>query len=677
MKREGRLPNPRLIHVFRQILEGLRAAHDQGVVHRDLKPQNIMLDASDNVFVTDFGLAKSIEQSGMTQTGAIVGTPYYMSPEQVKGAKIDHRSDIYSVGVILYEMSTARLPFTGSTPYEVMAQRLQRAPQPAGELNPDLPAYLRKILERCMAKDPDTRYASVEEILRDLDSGSFRTTLRWEAQRRRWLRPALGAALGVAVLAGAGVWLSRRTAPVGTGPRSAEAAVPVLGVVPFENRTGNAALDWYGEGVGRLVADGLAQSRHLRVVSMDRTLALRRGNADRAALQKAAAAAGIQYLLTGDILPGPAGLTVSTRLSDTRDGHELASGRVDKLAPATLVGAADRIALVAKKGLGLPPTEGVDAYGADFVSKNPEAYESYVEGLHAVNEYRYARAQAAFERALSKAPDYAMARYWLATVKAASGRTEEALADLKPVVAQASRLPDREARYVRAAEAYFARRYDDAIKMYRDLIQRYPYEIEARRILLLRPARHQPAEGGGRRGAGARQGRAGEPRRLEHPGHGAPRAEGLQSGRRGLSEVRCAGARERQRSSPSRRRLPLAGRARPRGAGVREGARSRPELPLRHGRAGVRGHAARTAGGRVRAPGRPGLRRQGPAGPPDRRRLRPGGRRTGGREVPGFGPCARDARGAHRPGEGPRGAGVCPNAARPWRSSGKRVRPGG
>ena len=483
LKREGRLPNLRLIHVFRQILEGLRAAHDQGVVHRDLKPQNIMLDASDNVFITDFGLAKSIEQSGMTQTGAIVGTPYYMSPEQVKGAKIDHRSDIYSVGVILYEMSTARLPFTGSTPYEVMAQRLQRAPQPAGELNPDLPAYLRKILERCMAKDPDTRYASVEEILRDLDSGSFRTTLRWEAQRRRWLRPALGAALGVAVLAGAGVWLSRRTAPVGTGPRSAEAAVPVLGVVPFENRTGNAALDWYGEGVGRLVADGLAQSRHLRVVSMDRTLALRRGNADRAALQKAAAAAGIQYLLTGDILPGPAGLTVSTRLSDTRDGHELASGRADKLAPATLVGAADRIALVAKKGLGLPPTEGVDAYGADFVSKNPEAYESYVEGLHAVNEYRYARAQAAFERALSKAPDYAMARYWLATVKAASGRTEEALADLKPVVAQAPRLPDREARYVRAAEAYFARRYDDAIKMYRELIQRYPYEVEARRIL--------------------------------------------------------------------------------------------------------------------------------------------------------------------------------------------------
>ncbi len=191
LKREGRLPNPRLIHVFRQILEGLRAAHDQGVIHRDLKPQNIMLDAADNVYVTDFGLAKSLEQSGMTQTGAIVGTPYYMSPEQVKGSPIDHRSDIYSLGVILYEMSTGRLPFTGSTPYEVMAQRLQRAPQPAGELNPDLPAYLRKILERCMTVDPAARYQTVEEILKDLDAGGFRTTLRFEVARRPWLRPAL------------------------------------------------------------------------------------------------------------------------------------------------------------------------------------------------------------------------------------------------------------------------------------------------------------------------------------------------------------------------------------------------------------------------------------------------------------------------------------------------------
>jgi tetratricopeptide (TPR) repeat protein/TolB-like protein len=483
LQRYGKLPVARLTSIFRQILEGLRAAHEQGVVHRDLKPQNIMVDAADKIYVTDFGLAKSLEQAGMTQTGFVVGTPYYMSPEQVKGSRVDHRSDIYSAGVILYQMATGQLPFTGNTPYEVMAQRVQRPPRPAGELNPELPGYLRKLLERCMAVDPATRYASVEDVLRDLESGSFRTTLRFESARRRWLKPALLFTAAIALAAVAVIWFERGVPAGPPEPKAAEPILPVLGIVPFENRTGEAALDWYGEGVARLVADNLAQSRHLRVVSADRTAALRKDNADRGALHRAAAAGGIGYLLTGDIREGPGGLTVSARVSDTRDGRELSAGRADGLSRPTLVGAADRVALVARKGLGLPPAEGVDAYGADFVSKNPEAYESYIEGLKAVNEYRYPDAQRAFEQSLAKAPDYAMARYWLATVKAASGRTEEALADIQRVVAQASRLPDREARYVRAAEAYFSRRYDDAIKMYGDLIAKYPYEVEARRIL--------------------------------------------------------------------------------------------------------------------------------------------------------------------------------------------------
>jgi tetratricopeptide (TPR) repeat protein len=482
LRREGRLPIERLTRIFRQILEGLQAAHEQGVVHRDLKPQNVMVDAADNVYVTDFGLAKSVDQSGMTQTGAIVGTPAYMSPEQVKGATVDHRSDIYSAGVLLYEMATGTLPFVGASAYEVMAQRLQRAPRPAAEINPDLPQYLRRVLERCMAVDLTARYLSVGEVLRDVESGRFHTTLRFEAIRRRWLKPVAVAA-AVALLLGGAVWLSRSRSLTSRDPGARSPALPVLGVVPFENRTGDRTLDWYGEGVARLVADSLAQSRNLRIVSTDRSAALRRDHPDRAALQKAAAANGIGYLLTGDILPGPGGPTISARLSETKDGHELAAGRADALSSSTLVASADRVALVAKKGLGLPPTEGVDAYGADFVSRNPEAYESYVAGLRAVNEYRYPDAQRAFETALSKAPDYAMARYWLATVKAASGRTDEALSDIRSVASQASRLPDREARYVRAAEAYFERRYPEAEKAYRELIAAYPYEIEARRLL--------------------------------------------------------------------------------------------------------------------------------------------------------------------------------------------------
>ena len=484
LKRSGRLPLPRILVIFRQLLDGLAAAHEQGVIHRDLKPQNVMVGSDDRVFVTDFGLAKSLEQSGMTQTGAVVGTPYYMSPEQVKGTAVDRRTDIYSAGVILYEMATGKLPFTGGTPYEVMVQRVQRAPEPAGNLNPDLPIYLRRILERCMANDPSARYGSVEEILGDLDRATFRTTLRFEARRRPALLKALAGLAAAAALIAAGIAISRRGETArGRSAEPAAESLPVLGVAPFENRTGSAAYDWYGEGIARLVADGLVPSRHVRVVSSDRMVALRKEHPDRAALLAASAAGGIQYLLTGDILQGAKGLTISARLSETKRGREVSAGRVDAPSPAALIGASDRIALVARKGLGLPPTEGVDAYGADFVSRNPDAYESYVAGLRAVNEYHYPEAERAFQRSLERAPDYTMARYWLAYVRAASGRTEEALADIRSVAAQASRLPDREARYVRAAEAYFSRRYDDAIRSYRDLIARYPYEIEARRIL--------------------------------------------------------------------------------------------------------------------------------------------------------------------------------------------------
>src|SRR4029077_5930596 len=104
LKKQGKLTTERLLSIFRQAAEGLKAAHDQGVIHRDLKPQNIMIDATDHVYVTDFGLAKSLTQSGMTQTGAVVGTPFYMAPEQVRGQTVGPQADIFALGVIVYQM---------------------------------------------------------------------------------------------------------------------------------------------------------------------------------------------------------------------------------------------------------------------------------------------------------------------------------------------------------------------------------------------------------------------------------------------------------------------------------------------------------------------------------------------------------------------------------------------
>ena len=484
IRRERKLAVSRIVAIFRQLCEGLAAAHEQGILHRDLKPANVMLDRRDQVYIGDFGLARSIDQTRLTMTGAVVGTPAYMSPEQVKGEPIDARSEIFSLGVILYEMVTGRAPFAGDSSYSVMMKRLQGPPPPAKALNPDLPAHLSKVLDRCLAVDRDLRYGSVQEILRDLEAGAVRTTLAYEMRRRGWWRPAMAILLLTAMAFGAWLLSSYVSLPGGeVGDATAAVAVPAVGVVPFENRTGEAALDWYGEGIARLVMDDLAQSRHVHVVSDAQLAALRAKAPDSGGLSQAAAAAGVAYILTGDILPAPEGLTVAARLTETGERREVATRRLDGLSTATLVTTADDIAATVRKELGLPPVESVDFLAADFAASNPEAYELYLRGLRAFLEFRHKDAAAAFTDALHKAPDYTMARYRLAAALAYSGRMEEALQEIATAAAEASRLSDREARYIRAAEAHYTRRYEEAIEKYRGLIEAYPYETEARALL--------------------------------------------------------------------------------------------------------------------------------------------------------------------------------------------------
>jgi tetratricopeptide (TPR) repeat protein/predicted Ser/Thr protein kinase len=484
IRREGRLQTGQLVEVFRQICQGLAAAHKQGVTHRDLKPQNIMIDRQGQVYLMDFGLAQSIELSGLTETGAVMGTPYYMSPEQVKGEKVDSRSDIYSLGVILYEMASGQVPYSGGSTYQVMIRRVTTPPRPVTELNPELPGYLVRILDKCLAIDKSLRYGSADEILTDLDRGSVSFSLLREIRKRAWLQYALLMLLLVA--AGWGVYAILPKAWFARGvdvAREAQQNVPVLGVANFVIRTGDSSQDWYGPGLARLVADSLAGSRHVRVVSLARMEALQKANPGTAELVRAAAQGGIGYLLTGEILPGQGGLTIAARLTETGKGEEVEARRIDNLTPETLLKSSDKVALVAKRGLRLPLTGGVDVYSGEFATRNTEAYEKYVLGLRELTQYRYGPAEAEFREALKLAPDFTMARYRLSTVLATTGRMDDAIAEIGKAEGQVAGLSDLEARYVRAAAAWYQNRYPEAIKSYSEILEKYPYENEARYFL--------------------------------------------------------------------------------------------------------------------------------------------------------------------------------------------------
>ena len=195
LQRDGKLPIQRSLTILRQVALALNAAHKEGIIHRDLKPENIFIvnrkDGSQFVKVLDFGIAK-VSQDGtgskLTRTGVVFGTPQYMSPEQAQGKKIDARSDIYSLGVVAYEMVTGRVPFTGESFMEIMTKHILDEPPPPSQFLPSIPKELENFILKCIAKKPEDRYQSMEEVIHEIDrllvGGKEATTFEEEAFKK-------------------------------------------------------------------------------------------------------------------------------------------------------------------------------------------------------------------------------------------------------------------------------------------------------------------------------------------------------------------------------------------------------------------------------------------------------------------------------------------------------------
>lgn len=454
LEREKRLSPARAAVILRDLAEALTYAHAQGVVHRDIKPENVLIDSrSGTAHLTDFGVARALEGTDdrMTGTGLIVGSPRYMSPEQAAGEReLDGRSDIYSLGLIGYEMLAGEPTFSGASPVSVIAKQITEVPPPVATRADGVPPALAHAIDRAVAKDPNERWPDAGAMAIALgDAVQGRTEGHAAARRGPHARRRLAilAGAGAVILIGAAMWLTRNFGGVGAGvdPRKS------ILVVPFEIQANNPALAWLREGSVNMLTLNLASWTDLNVVDYERSLDLLRDAdldaASRIGLDDArrmAREAGVWTVVLGQVSSVGDSLMVVARAYDVASGKRVGNP-AEHRAPVT----ADPRALfdaVARDLLDLAGAPPMRPELAQTTTSSLEAYRAYLYGLQSLNRWQLAEADSAFREATEADSTFALAYYkgalargWQRTI---SDTSDVRLA--RAAARHATRLPQRE-----------------------------------------------------------------------------------------------------------------------------------------------------------------------------------------------------------------------------------------
>jgi eukaryotic-like serine/threonine-protein kinase len=487
MIEKGKLPAAEAVSIIEQTAAGLSAAHAEGVIHRDLKPGNIMQDATGRIVVMDFGLARTLGGDGMTQTGMMLGTMEYMSPEQAKAEELDARSDLYTLGLIFFELLSGQVPFRADSALASLVMRTQQRATPLVTVDPNVPAALSNIVARCLERDPSQRYRSTDELIEDL-----RAWRGGAAPRTVFVHPTFPevaktptgkyisiAVVAIALLIGGSVFVKMKFFP-SESTRSAANHAPVSVLVgDFTNHTGDPIFEGTLEPMFNVALEGASfVSAYNR--SNARRLAQKlphpSDKLDEQSARLVAVGQGISTVVTGELSRRGDKYSITATALDAVTGNVLAQAEGTAANKDEVLLAIPKIAAPLRKALGdtTPESVQVEKAAGAFTAASLEVVHQYSQGMDQLFSGRLDEALKSYNQAATLDPNFARAYAGIAAVSGNLGKPQEAEKNVKLAMEHVDRLTDRERYRVRGFYYYTTGNWQKCVEEYGELVKVYP-----------------------------------------------------------------------------------------------------------------------------------------------------------------------------------------------------------